>query len=206
MAVIGFVSQKGGVGKTTLSRALAREAAASGLKVKLIDLDTQQGTAVNWARRRAQNAAEPHVSVESYKEASQALLLKAEYDLLVLDGPARASKGTLDIAKHADLVIQPTGASIDDLEPAILTFRELAQRGISREKLVFALCRVGTEAERADCEAYISEAGFTLLKGCLFERPGYRNAQNRGLSVTETRYPKLNEKADRLIQEIVDRI
>jgi Mrp family chromosome partitioning ATPase len=41
---IGLISQKGGVGKSTLSRALAREAASNGLKVKLADLDTQQGT------------------------------------------------------------------------------------------------------------------------------------------------------------------
>ena len=37
--IIAFVSQKGGVGKSTLSRALAREAAASGLKVKIADLE-----------------------------------------------------------------------------------------------------------------------------------------------------------------------
>ena len=34
-AVIAFISQKGGVGKSTLARALAREAAVSGLKVKI---------------------------------------------------------------------------------------------------------------------------------------------------------------------------
>ncbi len=42
--IVGFISQKGGVGKSTLARGLSREAAASGLNVKLADLDTQQGT------------------------------------------------------------------------------------------------------------------------------------------------------------------
>lgn len=41
-SVVAFVSQKGGVGKSTLARALAREAAAGGLRVKVADLDTQQ--------------------------------------------------------------------------------------------------------------------------------------------------------------------
>ncbi|MGI4794611.1 MAG: AAA family ATPase, partial [Janthinobacterium lividum] len=50
--IIGLISQKGGVGKSTLARAIAREAAANGLKVKLADLDTQQGTSSNWHRRR----------------------------------------------------------------------------------------------------------------------------------------------------------
>ena len=42
-AVVAFVSQKGGVGKSTLSRGLAREAAKNGLRVKIADLDIQQG-------------------------------------------------------------------------------------------------------------------------------------------------------------------
>lgn len=33
--IIAFVSQKGGVGKSTLSRGLAREAARNGLSVKI---------------------------------------------------------------------------------------------------------------------------------------------------------------------------
>ncbi len=48
--IIAFVSQKGGVGKSTLARAVAREAAYGGLKVKIADLDTQQGTSVDWHR------------------------------------------------------------------------------------------------------------------------------------------------------------
>jgi pantothenate kinase-related protein Tda10 len=47
-AIIAIVSQKGGVGKSTMARALAREAANNGLKVKIADLDTQQGTSVDW--------------------------------------------------------------------------------------------------------------------------------------------------------------
>ena len=50
--IIAFVSQKGGVGKSTLARALAREAAYGGLQVKIADLDTQQGTSVDWHRTR----------------------------------------------------------------------------------------------------------------------------------------------------------
>jgi len=47
LTVIAFVSQKGGVGKSTLARALAREAAVSGLKVKVADLDPEQATIVD---------------------------------------------------------------------------------------------------------------------------------------------------------------
>lgn len=71
--VVAFVSQKGGVGKSTLARGLAREAAIAGMRVKLCDLDTQQGTATEWRRRRLDAGAEPVVSVEGFKTAQQAL-------------------------------------------------------------------------------------------------------------------------------------
>ena len=84
-SVIAFVSQKGGVGKSTLARALAREAAAGGLRVKVADLDTQQGTSVDWHRTRMDAGIEPAVSVESYKTAAQALAVADKFDILILD-------------------------------------------------------------------------------------------------------------------------
>ena len=44
------------------------------------------------------------------------------------------------------------------------------------------------------------------IAGCLLERPAYRQAQNLGFSVTETRFTKLNERANALIQALIDRI
>ena len=204
--IVGFISQKGGVGKSTLARGLSREAAASGLKVKLADLDTQQGTSVDWYRRRLENGTTPVFSVESFKTASQALRPAEQFDMLLLDGPARASSATLEIAQAASLVVQPSGASIDDLRPAVLVFHELLKAGIPKQHLVFALCRMGTDAEEADSRAYIAQAGYEALDGSLPERPSYRNASNAGLSITETRYPQLNQRADKLIQSIVDKL
>lgn len=204
--IIGFVSQKGGVGKSTLSRAVAREAAKEGLSVKIGDLDTQQGTSINWHRRRLDAGLEPVFSVEPYRTAKQAIAQAGDYDLFILDGPARTSGGTLDIAQAADLIVQPTGASLDDLEPAILVFHELIKENIPREKLAFALCRVGTEAEERQCREYIAQARYQVLGGCLFERPSYRQAQNIGQAITETRHTSLNNQAQTLIQSLIDLI
>ena len=41
---IAMVAQKGGVGKSTLARIIAVEAARGGLQTKIADLDTQQTT------------------------------------------------------------------------------------------------------------------------------------------------------------------
>ena len=204
--IIAFVSQKGGVGKSTLSRALAREASIGGLKTKIADLDTQQGTSIDWNRTRLNAGIEPEVAAEAFATAAQALKIADQYDLLIIDGPARTSTGTLEIARVADLVVQPTGASVDDLRPAVREFHALVQAGIPKNKMTFALNRIGTPTEEAEARAYIKEAGYAVLDGCLLERPAYRKAQNVGHSVTETSFRNLNTRADALIQALIDRV
>lgn len=202
--VIAFVSQKGGVGKSTLSRGLAREAAKSGLAVKIADLDTQQGTSVEWHRRRLDEGLEPVISVEGFKTADQALAQVERYDLLIIDAPARASEGTQKIAQRAALVVQPTNPALDDLGPAVRLFHELTKAGIPKSRLVFAINHVLTDAEEIAAREYLSEAGYEVLKGYLPSKTSYRDAQNHGRSVTETRYDALNSKADGLIQSMIN--
>lgn len=202
--MIAFVSQKGGVGKSTLSRGLAREAAKSGLAVKIADLDTQQGTSVEWHRRRLDEGVEPIISVEAYKTADQALAQVARYDLLIIDAPARASEGTQKIAERASLVVQPTNPALDDLGPAVRLFHELVKAGIPKKRLVFAINHVLTDAEEIAAREYLSEAGYEVLHGFLPSKTSYRDAQNHGRSITETRYDALNAKADGLIQSLIN--
>lgn len=204
--IVAFVSQKGGVGKSTLARALAREAAVSGLKTKIADLDTQQGTSVDWHRTRLEQGIEPSISVEAFKTAAQAINEASQLDLLIIDGPARTSTGTLEIAKNSDLIVQPTGPSVDDLRPAVREFHALVRYGIPTSKLMFALNRIGTASEERDCRIYITEAGYNSLNGFLPEKPSYRQSQNEGYAITETSFKGLREKADFMIQSIVDRI
>jgi chromosome partitioning protein len=202
--VIAFVSQKGGVGKSTLARGLAREAAKSGLAVKIADLDTQQGTSVEWHRRRLNEGVEPVVSVEGYKTAEQALSQAVHYDLLIIDAPARASEGTQRIAERAQLVVQPTNPALDDLGPAVRLFHELTKAGIPKSRLVFALNHVLTDTEEVAAREYLREAGYAVLQGYIPSKTSYRDAQNHGRAITETRYGALNEKADSLIQALIN--
>lgn len=204
--IVGIISQKGGVGKTTNCRALARATTEGGLKTKVADLDLEQTSFFEWHRRRLSAGLPAAASVEIFSTAAEAIAAAGDADLLIIDGPARASKGTLEIARVAHLIIQPTGASLDDLIPAVKVFNGLVKDGVPRSKLVFALSRVGTESEEANARSYIEEAGYETLNGCLFEKPAYRKAMNAGLAVTETQYKGLNERADELVQSIIDKI
>jgi chromosome partitioning protein len=206
MLVVSFVSQKGGVAKSTLSRLIAREAAAAGWRVKIADLDTQQGTSTEWARRRLAAELQPVFEVAGAATARMALDHARDIDLLVIDAPARASEGTLTIAKESDLVVQPTSGSLDDLHPAVLVFHDLVKRGVSRSKLAFALCHIGTDAEERDAREYLTRAGYEILEGSLPTRPAYKAAQNAGRTVNETTFKQLNERASELARAIASRI
>lgn len=202
--IVAFLSQKGGVGKSTLARALACEASKGGLSVKVADLDTQQGTVTNWHRQREANGFDRIGSVETFGKAKDALKNADDFDMLILDGAPRASSATSDIAKVADLIILPSGASRDDLIPTVLLAHELSKKGISAKSFAIALVRVSTESEIRDAQEYIQMSGYQLLNGYLPEKPSYRQAQNDGLAVTETRFASINEKAKELIQSIID--
>lgn len=204
---IGVVSQKGGVGKSTLARVVACEYAANGWNVKLADMDNGQGTSHSWHRRRLENTLEPEISVEEFRTIERALRVEDHFDLLVFDGAPRATKTTKRIAELSALSILPTGVSVDDLEPTILLAHELKNAGIPRERLAIALSRVGdSEAELAEARDYIATTGYFLLDGYIPERTGYRRASDTGRSLTETPFASLNERAAELVQSIVNRI
>ncbi len=132
--IIGAVSQKGGVGKSTISRLIAREYAGAGWRVKIADLDISQGTSTDWKQRREQHALMPEVAVEPFRTVDQALRIAPHYDLLVFDGPPHSMAGTKEIARVSNAVILPTGLSLDDLKPSVLLAHELAAAGIEIEE------------------------------------------------------------------------
>ena len=147
--IIGLGSHKGGVGKTTFSRAIALVGAAQDLSVHIADLDQEQQTAFEWSQRRIASGRKPDISVDVYANPEQALRRADEFDLIVLDGPARAKAMALEIAEASDLFIQPTKGVIDDMAPAVRMFHELVKHGIPKKKMVFALHGVsGGEGNR----------------------------------------------------------
>lgn len=204
--VVSFISQKGGVGKSSLARALAAVAGHAGVRVLLADLDPQQSTVRRWNQRRAETKVTPPIEVRSFAKMSDALEASEGFDLLIVDTPGSVTRATLDIARHSHLVVQPSGPSIDDLDPAVLAFHELTQAGIPRQRLLLALCRTLNRQEEDEARSYLSEAGYQVLKASIPERSGYRMAQNRGQALTETREKALNARADLLLAELLGKV
>jgi chromosome partitioning protein len=204
--IIAFVSQKGGVSKSTLARLVAREYANAGWKVKIADLDVSQGTSFNWQGRRLQSAIEPVIAVERFGTVEQAVHAAATFDLLIIDAPPNSTANTLRTARAADIVILPTGLSLDDMQPSVLLAHELVKKSVAKDKIAFALCRVGdSRLELIEAQIYITDAGYHVLSGSIPEKIAYRRASDEGRSLTETRFPTLNQRADKLAQSIIDR-
>ena len=205
--IMGLVGQKGGTGKSTLARAIAREYAAADWDVKIADLDPKQTTDKDWGSRRASHGHEPHISVEVFASLQHALRHRHKPDLLILDGPASSNPQTLKIAEASHLVILPTGESLDDLIPTIRLAHELVEQGIGLDSIVFVLCK-SLDSERVTTAArkYIKDAGYSVLRGQIRAKTGYSDATKTGKTFTEASFPSLRKEADLIVQQIMNRI
>lgn len=205
--IVAMVSQKGGVGKSTLARMMAREFVAGGLSTKIADLDTQQQTCTNWAGRRAENGIEPEIQVQSFPSVKSAMVEADRFDALILDGKPNASDQTIEIAKASNLVVIPTGQTVDDLHPGVVLAHSLCKKGIAPEKIAFAMFKTtGSERENATARDYVSQAGYMILDGEVSVSTAYGSASDYGKAITETSFRTLNERASKLAQSVIDRM
>ena len=146
--VIAFISQKGGVGKSSLARALATFAIRVGLTATIVDLDVQQRTSTCWEKIRNRRGVTPAVEVQPFADAPSVVASSVTDALLIFDTSGHINEDTSEVATRAQLLVQPTSPSVDDLPLSVLVFQALERTGIPRERLVFALSRVLSDEEQ----------------------------------------------------------
>jgi len=197
MTIIAFISQKGGVGKSTLSQAFAVEAKKQKIKVLLADCDSQQATSQEW------NKIKGRIPCQVFNQVKDIWPLVKQYDLIIIDAPARTSQGTLEVAKRADLIIQPTGASRADLIPAVKEFNALVKAKIDKKKLLFIPTRLSTPTEYQLIQAYLKNTGYACSPHYLMEKTSYKQIQNEGRSISEVSYRTLKKQVKELVNELL---
>lgn len=207
MQKIGVVSQKGGVGKSTLARDIARQFAHEGWRVKIADLDLKQTTSVDWNVARQAAGVEPSISVESFPTPAKALSV-AGFDLLVFDGKPHSDVETKRIAEVCDLVVIPTGATRDDLMPQVKLALELREAGINPSRMIFVVNSVIELAggEVGDAKDFIRQSGFEVAEQALPRKRMYQNAQNTGRSLSEVTHPGLAKCAVNVVDELAAKL
>ena len=157
--VVPFMNGKGGVGKSTLARAYAVEAARAGATVLIADLDETQRTSKRWADHRKANGFKPEIRAEvatprlAYDLADQA-------DVLVIDTPGWTDKQTLFVARWSTFCVVPSRANrMDDLSETVRLLYALRRNGIEDWRFGVALNALrSTTAKQddADARAYLA--------------------------------------------------
>lgn len=220
--VVSFVSQKGGVGKTTLAFGLAALAAQNGWRTKIADLDAGQAsstlthtlrlqTAEAAAAREATKAKpkpiapKPQFEVQVFSRTVDALRLSDHFDLYIIDGPAKTSGATYEIARNSHLVIQPTSPAMVDLVPAVAEFKALEAAGIEAARLILALNKVKTPEHEAQARHFLSSTApqYRVWGQALRDKAGYVDAMNTGSAITEAKAKSLRTEAVTAIESLM---
>ncbi|WP_147410891.1 plasmid partition protein [endosymbiont GvMRE of Glomus versiforme] len=80
----------------------------------------------------------------------------------------------------------------------------MVKAGVSKKKLLFVLTRLSTPAEAKAIQEYLKKTGYHYSSFYLMEKTSYKQAQNEGKSITETKYLGLASQAKQLITSLLD--
>ncbi len=198
LPTVSFVSQKGGVGKSTLARLFAVGAAHRGLRPLLADFDLEQLTCVEWNALRLQNSVEPDIDARAFKSLKKLRKNEDRAGVVVVDTRGLADELTLEIAEESDVVFLPTGASGDDLRPTLALARKLAKQG-AEGRIVLVLSKIGrSDAQLQKAVETIETSGFELLLEHWPQRDGFQADLDSGRAGRESRNPYLRETAEKM--------
>lgn len=205
---VAMAGQKGGVKKSATARAIAAAFSAAGMNVLIADFDPHQKTSTKWNLRRQERFPDlPVITAKPYASVAQVMREVDDYDVVIFDPGAFASQIMVEAAGHADCVIMPTAAGLDDLEPTVDLANDLAQRGVEPQRIVFALHPAGdSDSELAAAREYLGHTPYATLDGYIPQKTIYSMAHDLGLSVIEARSPGPRQKAERLIQSAINTI
>ena len=96
----------------------------------------------------------------------------------------------------------------DDLEPTLNLATELINKGISRDSMLFVVGKVPDNGEREaiDTRQTIKNWAVNVSQGYIPFKTAYSQAMDTGRTLNETKYKGLNDKSDKIIQQIVDKV
>jgi chromosome partitioning protein len=182
MKTLAIISQKGGVGKTTLATALAVAAELDGVSAAVFDLDPQASAAF-WKDTRA--AETP--AVISLPPSRLAHVLKAAAEtgceLAIIDAPPFAKDIAYEAAQVADFILIPTRPAVLDVMAMTKTL-ELVRHYGKPAAVVLTFCPTQGK-EVADTEEAIRQLGAKLCPTRIHHRVAFSRAQQTGLTALE---------------------
>ncbi len=182
MKIVSIISQKGGVGKTTLATALAVAAEADGKNTAVFDLDPQ-ASATFWHDTR--EAMTPAVAAIPSTRLTHLLQAAKESgcDIALIDAPPFAKDIAFEAANHADFIFIPTRPAVLDVMAMTKTL-ELVKHYSKPSAVVLTFCPYNGR-ELIDTEKAIKQLGATLCPVRIGNRIAFSRAQQTGLVAQE---------------------
>lgn len=200
MRTIAVTINKGGVGKTTLTKHLATAATAAGHNVVIFDMDTQQN-ATTWGKRRSQQQDEPFPIVRFVTENDLAEELEraraAGCDLAFIDTPPGRSSEAPAAVEAADLALIPfwlESDAFDGLAKSAALARRLGTPAIG----VLNFATPNSRSHEDTARSVLETLDVPMAPVVLHRYEVYRLANPHGLTVQET------EPDSRAAAEIAD--
>lgn len=129
MKILTVASQKGGVGKTTLTAHLGVAALADGCKAAILDTDPQASLAEWWNSRNSHDLPFLQSSLSTLGENINAAR-EAGIEYLIIDTPPSVTETICQIVSLSDMVLIPTKASILDTRAVAKTFHAVYSLGV----------------------------------------------------------------------------
>lgn len=184
MKIVSVAMQKGGVGKSNLTRSLAVAAAEAGLNVLVLDMDTQQ-TTKQWRDRRT--APLPLVKftteVDLAGDLDRARIAGCEL-ILIDTPPGRTPEGPAAV-EVSDLVLVPCAPEIEAYEQLPRTLR-LARTTGKPAAVVLTLATPNSLNEVQTTKAVIQAIDAAVeLVGVVYRLKVHKDASREGLSAVE---------------------
>ena len=186
MKTILIAAQKGGSGKTTLTRNLAVVAAEDGRNVLCLDLDPQGSLRGWWESREADSPSMldrdplPGVLRTTLDAARE------RFDLCIIDTPPAASEWLAEVLAAADLVLIPVRPSPDDLRAVGTTLAAVNGSGMP---FVFVMSQTPRARITEEAARVLAQHGRVAPVNIAL-RVAYAETGATGQGVTETRDKK----------------
>jgi chromosome partitioning protein len=186
MAVIAVVNQKGGSGKSTTVVHFAEWLLRKGHKVMVIDADAQQSSSIWFG---LMNEPVPWKVMGSPDDLLEHLpMLAAEWDHLIVDGPAGLSEATRAIMFRSDIALvpcQPTGVDLRSASDAVRLIRQAQSVRSGPPKAALFLNRAvrGTKLKEEAVNLLSKLPDVTVLKAVIHQKQAVADTFGQGATV-----------------------
>jgi chromosome partitioning protein len=185
--IIGVLSQKGGVGKTSISINVAANLAMLGNRVLLVDADPQ-GSSLAWSSARESDPLFPVVGMAKPTLHRDLPEVAKDYDVVVIDGAPRVNDLGRAAILASDTILVPVQPSPYDVWAAAETVQLIQEASIFKERLKAAFVinrKIVNTAIGRDVTAALAEYPLPVLPAHLCQRVIYAESAAQGLAVAE---------------------